>query len=204
LVLVFETGRYRGETQLLDGVEFVAALDNAELHCLKEKPLEYSHRMPPIMWKSFFGIETRRECEEYLLASKGVRDVFFNRANVLTFKYVVPALRETKFGGAQAFVNSILILTQRHDEIENDHPLTFSFDSDDDNSFSMSVAFEGGSEIPDSVLNELRRLAHQLSFSYRLRENEILMIDNTRFQHARRSFQGDRKILSRYARADFN
>jgi len=193
-----------GETQLLDGVEFAAALDHGELSFLKGKSLEYSHRMPQIMWQSFFGIETRRKCEEYLLAAAGVCDVYFDAKDVLTFKYIVPAVREIRFGGAPAFVNSILILTQRHEEIESDHPVTFSLDSDDDKSFSMSVAFAGGSEIAASVLTKLRTLAQKLSFSHQLQENEILMIDNTRFQHGRKAFQGNRRILSRYAHAAFS
>lgn len=193
-----------GETLLLDGVEFARAMDSAELESLKERPLEYSHRMPQIMWKSFFGFETRPQCEEYLLKAEGVREVCFHRENVLTFKYVVPAIRQTRFGDARAFVNSILILTQTHDEVESDHPVKFSVDSDDENSFSMSVAFEGGSKITNSDLSKLRSLAHQLSVRYQLQKNEILMIDNTRFQHGRKSFRGNRQILSRYAHATFN
>ena len=192
-----------GETQLLDGIEFAKALDGPELNSLQETPLEYSHRMPQIMWKSFFGIETTQACEKYLSAAEGVRDVFFNPAGVLTFKYIVAALRRTKFGDMRAFVNSILILTQKHHKVASDHPVTFAVDSNDERAFSMTVAFQGGSKIPESVLNEIRRIGHQLSLSHKLEQNEILMIDNTRFQHGRKAFQGDRRILSRYARAAF-
>jgi len=196
-----ETG---GETRLLDGSEFPDQLTRAERDCFGRNRLKYSHRMPEIMWKSFFGVETREDCATYLSRAEGVRDVSFNGQGVLTFKYLVPAIRKTKFGGLDAFANSILILTRKYEEVESGRPLVFSADgSADAPSFSMSVAFEDGSEIPRPLLERVREITERLSFSHELGHNEILMLDNTRFSHARRGFRGRRIILSRYALAAF-
>lgn len=195
-----------GETLLLDGTEVPRALSTEARTLLDRCRLRYTHQLPNRLWRSVFPVENPAECEAYLRSYDGVSQVRFDASDTLRYEYVVPAILNARNGDRAAFVNSIQILTATWEgPEEKDRAVVFSsHPNDNPNAFSMSIAFEDGTSLPKALLDEIDQVTETLVFAHRLEAGEVLMLDNSRMQHARRAFLGPRIVRSRFGAARFS
>jgi hypothetical protein len=164
-----------GQTLLCDGVMLVSSMCPDTKAFFLENPLVYEMAFQRTDWVSYFKTEEQVKIIKYLEAYPSVIAQF--SGNTLHTRYSAYAIRQTKWGGAPAFINSLL------------HALDSSRRSD--------VGDYGlRTEIPQPVLCEMRALTTRFAYSIEWKHGDIAMIDNTRTMHARRPFSGRREIIA--------
>ncbi len=175
-----------GETTVYDGIEYLAALPQALRGLLQDHRLEYTTEYPESRWPDLFETaelaEVERVCQESGLGYE-VRGEAGSR--VVRTRYVCSAILRSRVSGASAFVNYILSsLGGERLGFEN----------------VAKVRLEGGQPLPEKTYEELMAVGEQVVTPVAWREGDVLMIDNTRFMHGRRSFTGARDVHLRMCR----
>ncbi|MHC5611987.1 MAG: endonuclease domain-containing protein [Nostoc sp.] len=104
--------------------------------------------------------------------------------HAILLEYISPAIISSRCGKYRVFINSLLPTKQLSPKILN---------------------FEDDSEISDEVVSELNEIAEKITTEISWQKSDILMIDNTRILHGRRSFTDDqRDIYIRLCSPDFS
>ena len=170
----------QGRTTLFDGIRFLSELDPATRDLFLKKKLLFSQFFIPSAWQDRYG-KTQPEAIA-LLEPYGVVVEF--KGPCLFTKYVVSAIRKTKFNGLDAFVNTVV------------HAL------DDPEFYGMT--FEDGQPIPVEVENSLRAIATRVMVPLHWQSGDFVMVDNTRVMHGREAYEdAARLIKARHAMARF-
>lgn len=174
-----------GETLLCDGIKIVSALQQQTQNLLKSKSFLYKIKI------------TKEECETWL----GIKDP--DAATLLKLKnktplgfliedeeyystYVTPALHKPLFSNELAFGSFLLFARQMQ-------------------GWKNFPTFEDGTEVPDAVYEELKTVSDDLKVAHTWQQNDVLMIDNTRFMHGRNYVinTNQRIIWTQFAYANF-
>jgi hypothetical protein len=90
-------------------------------------------------------------------------------------EYVCPAVVKTRYGGHDAFANSLL--------------------SERRNTLGELMAFDDGSPIPDAIVREIEDAMASLTEEIAWQAGDLVMIDNTRFMHGRNPFPDKNRRL---------
>jgi len=171
----------RGRTTAYDGIRFLNELDPATLELFRSKKLLFSQFFTPQSWRERFA-KTQPETIA-LLQSYGAAAEF--KGHCLNTKYAVSAIQKTKFGGRDAFVNSVV------------HAL-------DDLDF-YGMTFEDGQPIPVEVGQSLRAIAARLEVAMPWASGDFAVLDNSRVMHGREAYEdAERSIKARHAMAHFD
>ena len=174
-----------GETLLCDGVAVVPQLRPEVRASLAQRSLRYRKRVPPPLLKRWFGTPEPEDDRLLEASSEGFWSI--TREQGAYFRsYTTPALHRPMFSDSPAFGNFLLFA--RFGQKLSDYP-----------------TFEDGTEIPDAVALEVKRVSEALTTAHRWEPNDLLMIDNTRFMHGRNDIEdlSQRIVLSRFGYASF-
>jgi hypothetical protein len=57
------------------------------------------------------------------------------------------------------------------------------------------VTWNGGEQIPLAIIDEIRRMHKRFTVEIPWQDQDVALIDNTRFLHGRKSFTGDRRQI---------
>ena len=167
-----------GETTVCDGVQVYQELSEATKNLFKTKRLKYIRHYANGEWQGRFQTndlsELAKFCQESDLHLKIDKDT-----QAITTEYVYPAIVKTRWGGQEAFLNSILIVEWQEAAGKTD----------------SIVRLEDNSRIPDDVLLELQEVTERLTYLISWQRGDILMIDNTRMLHGRRAFSDQQREL---------
>jgi alpha-ketoglutarate-dependent taurine dioxygenase len=167
-----------GETTVCDGVQVYQELSEATKNLFKTKRLKYIRHYANGEWQGRFQTDDLSElakfCQESDLHLKIDKDT-----QAITTEYVYPAIVKTRWGGQEAFLNSILIVEWQEAAGKTD----------------SIVRLEDNSRIPDDVLLELQEVTERLTYLISWQRGDILMIDNTRMLHGRRAFSDQQREL---------
>ena len=68
-------------------------------------------------------------------------------------------------------------------------------DVSDDN-LHFNTYYGDGSELEPEVLQHIRNVSWKVAVGFKLRKNEMIALDNMYVQHARLSFEGNRRLLA--------
>jgi len=170
-----------GETVLADGVSMLARMDPALAAQFRARRIKYVFRGAGAeLWNLYLGEAVdRAHAAERLARVPGLAAA--PRADgTFDLEYVTAAIRRTRFGAAEAFVNSIGIFE------------------------SSEVCFEDGAPIDRALRLELAALATDCSADVEWRAGDVLMIDNSRLMHGRLPFKDPaRRIHVRMSAAGF-
>lgn len=164
-----------GQTLLCDGARLVNLMSAEARTFFLNNALVYEMSWAKEEWAPYFNTENKAAVMDQLKAWPSVMARFSD--DVLHTRFTTWAIRQTKWGGQPAFVNSLLhaIDSTRRPDI-GDYGLR--------------------TEIPAAVVSELRDLTARLAFWIEWKQGDIAMIDNTRVMHARRPFGGRREIIA--------
>ncbi len=167
-----------GETTVCDGVQIYKELSNATKKLFKEKRLKYIRQYPNGEWQGRFQTDDLKVLEKFCQESD-LHLIVDKDTQSITTEYVYPAIVKTRWGGQEAFLNSILIVEW--------HEASGKTDS--------IVRLEDGSRIPDDVLRELQEVTERLTQLISWQRGDVLMLDNTRMLHGRRAFFDQQREL---------
>lgn len=166
-----------GETRLCDATVLWRFLSEATRQMFVQKRVKYTETSPREMWRQGVDMFLGSTLQARSLAGTTYR---FNDDESLTVEYVVPAVRRTRYGGEEAFVNSLTGPVQ------------------------TGISFEDSTSIPRRVLDEIRAAQGRCSFEIEWRSGDLLMLDNTRYLHGRNAFSDEkRRLLTIMGTANF-
>lgn len=169
----------RGRTMVYDGMRFLKELDSVTRDLFFSKRLLFCQTFGRKKWQTLFG-KTRREVRA-TLESYGIA-VEFKNSKVIA-KYAVRAIKKTKYGNRDAFVNTVVLALE--------------------NKF-YGMTFEDGKPIPGKVKQSVRAIAKRIALPLPWQAGDFVLVDNSRVMHGREAYKDPaRAIKSRHAMAQF-
>lgn len=159
-----------GETLFCDGVQVWEQLSEESKQLFLSKKIRFDINYSAEQWKYFLGAgATLANVKQMLENLEGV-SYFINEDESISFTYICPAVIKTKYSNQNAFANNIL-------------------------NSKESVIFENGSPIPDTVISEIEEVTDRLTEEIQWQVGDLVMIDNSRFLHGRRSFSDNQRLI---------
>jgi len=159
--------RAGGETMLVDGERLYARIPNNMREWLDARCLMFNMVLKPADWAMWVQAHRADEASRILNTYSGVLAAPLN-ADEIALQFKTPLITFTQFSKAPAFANTLL-----HAMSHRDH---------------YGISLSDGTSVPSGVLTEMGRLADQCSLSILWRATQFIMIDNTRFMHARSAY----------------
>ncbi len=174
-----------GETTVCDGIQIYKQLSTSTQELFHEKKIKYIRTYPTDIWQKIYQTDDLSHVETVCKDNDMQLEA---NSEQITTHYIAPAIQPSRCGKHQVFINNILpVVTQ---EINGNT--------------SSLVRFEDDAKIPESVINEIKTITEQLIHLVSWQKSDILMIDNTRLMHGRRSFaDNQRDIYVRLCEASF-
>lgn len=170
-----------GETLISDGCEVVKAMSPALRDELMKRQFHYLSTTSPEVCQRWLEIEDIDAETLERLKDKPPFRFTLNEDGSLLKLYVAPALHKPMFTDDLAFGSFLLFSRFFH---SNKH----------------FPVFEDGSEVADELCTTINELAYSVSYAHSWQKGDVLMLDNTRFMHARPDFNddGNRLIMSQF------
>ncbi|HEY0079206.1 MAG TPA: amino acid adenylation domain-containing protein [Pyrinomonadaceae bacterium] len=182
-----------GETPIVDSCEVFDRLDPKLKEPFMRKQIMYVRNYDPALgldWETVFQTTDRAEVERRCREAK--MEFEWKANGQLRTRCVRPAAvvhpgkrRMTWFNQAQHWHVSCL------DPITRESMLAL-FQQED---LPRNCYYGDGSQIEDSVMDEILGVYRELEVSFRWRRNDIVLLDNLLTAHARNRFKGERKLL---------
>lgn len=175
-----------GETLFWDGVKVWEQLSEAVKKLFISKRIKFRYHFPADSWKLFFGPGTTIVDVQQILNNLENVNYQIQDNESIDFEYICSVVVKTKFGNQDAFANSLIFYYQEPKTSEkiNDNNI---------GDRGVIVCFEDGSQIPNTVINEIKGVMNQLTGVISWQPGDIVMIDNSRFLHGRRAFKDTRR-----------
>jgi alpha-ketoglutarate-dependent taurine dioxygenase len=176
-----------GETTVGDGIQIYEELSPSTKDLFRTKRLKYIRNYPKEVWQEIYQTDdltlVEKVCKEEDISLK-----IDQATHTITTKYICSALIQSRRENHPVFINNILPVVEQ--ELQGKE--------------ASLVRFEDNSKIPDAVINELKEVTNRLMKPIQWQAGDILMIDNTRLLHGRRSFSDNqRDIYVRLCNAAF-
>jgi Taurine catabolism dioxygenase TauD, TfdA family len=163
-----------GETLYWDGVRVWQELDEELRQLFINKKIKFCQKFPAADWKRFLGVgATLADVKRTLNGIPGL-SYKINQDQSISLEYVCSAVVKTKYGHQDAFANSLIA------EYKNPRGV---------------VTFADGSPIPSTVINQIQQVMNNLTELIPWEAGDLVMIDNSRFLHGRRSFTDTKRRI---------
>jgi alpha-ketoglutarate-dependent taurine dioxygenase len=163
-----------GETLFWDGVRVWKELSEELRELFIAKKIRYLQKFPAADWKHFLGAgATLADVKRTLNGIPGL-SYTINEDQSVSIEYVCSAVVKTKYGHQDAFANSLIA------EYKNPRGV---------------VTFADGSPIPSTVINQIQQVMNNLTEVISWQSGDLVMIDNSRFLHGRRSFTDTKRRI---------
>lgn len=175
-----------GETTICDGIQIYNELSDSTQKLFTTKRIKYIRTYPAQAWQKIYQTDDLGLVEKVCHDNEMQLEVNADRS--ITTKYVTSALIESRDGNYQVFINNILPVVDQEQQGKN----------------SSLVRFEDDSKIPDEIISEIKNVTDKLTYLVSWQKGDILMVDNTRLLHGRKSFSDtQRDIYVRLCEAAF-
>jgi len=163
-----------GETLYWDGVEVWQELDEELRQLFIAKKIKFFQKFPAADWKRFLG--GGATLVDVKCTLNGIPGLTYkiNQDQSISIEYVCSAVVKTKYGHQDAFANSLIA------EYKNPRG---------------AVTFDDGSPIPSTVINQIQQVMNNLTEVIPWQAGDLVMIDNSRFLHGRRSFTDTKRRI---------
>lgn len=179
-----------GETLLADGVRFLELLPGPLRRRFEEQGVIYEALWDTPRWQTEFRVESLAELDE--LMARNPQCSYQPQGEEIRVRCRMAAI-QTTLGGLRAFANGLLahLPAITHPRWKNRNAYARP---------SNRVYFGDGEEISGDVLNPLIDIQDELVVAHAWRQNDLLVLDNSRYMHGRRMTESDceRKIRSRF------
>jgi alpha-ketoglutarate-dependent taurine dioxygenase len=175
-----------GETTICDGIQIYNELSDSTQKLLKTKRIKYIRTYPAEAWHKIYQTDDPSLVEK--ICNDNNMQLKVHSDQSITTNYVTSALVESKCGNYKVFINNILPVVQQELKGSN----------------SSLVRFEDDSKIPDEIISEIQEVTDKLTYLVSWQKGDIVMVDNTRLMHGRKSFSDNqRDIYVRLCEAAF-
>lgn len=174
------------QTTVCDGYRVWDAASDTARTVFGTKDIMYSRRVEEPKWKAFVCHQTdgRKDPDEItfadmqeLVGSKVSTILRLNDDGSIHYAYRTGAARPTLFGNRLAWANSVFGPSYNYE--------------------APCITFADGTEIPDTLLAEFRRLTAEVTEELDWQDGDLALIDNTRVMHGRREIlDTDRTIYN--------
>lgn len=139
-------------------------------------------------WQSTFGVESK-EAAEQRLNDLGYQWEWLDDGCLKVTTRVLPAVLNVSPDKA-VFFNQLIAAFQGWKDSRNDP--------------SRSIRFGDGNPLDREVVDHVAELAEELTFDLEWQRGDFALVDNCMAMHARRPFQGTRKVLASLVEAREN
>jgi len=174
-----------GETLLCDGVELYNQLSDKAKSFFKNNKINYIRSYADGEWQLWANTDSMDDVKQYCKDNNLVLTI--NDDNSITTQSIKSAVVKPRWTDHDAFVNSILLVLWQEDAVGTKRSI---------------VRMEDGSKIPDDILAEIKNVSERLTREVKWEPGQIVMVDNTRMLHGRRSFEDtNREIYVRMSRS---
>lgn len=169
----------QGQTTYCDGIALAEALPAHVRQAMENRSLIYIKPASPETLAYWLG--SASPSDQQLANPPEGCPYRFRRVGPQVIRYFVrPLLAPTRFGDGLAFANFLMFA--------RDHLRIGNFPCLDD-----------GSPVPDEWMREVRSAAEQLTQQVDWRAGDLLMLDNSRFMHGRRTIvDADNRLIATY------
>lgn len=132
-------------------------------------------------WQSTFLTADRKEAEQRA-AALGVTLEWLPDGSVKTVSGPLPALKEDARTGGAAWFNSMVA--------------AYTGWQDSRNEATKAVTFGDGTPLPRDAVLDCNKIMEEVSVAVPWEKSDVLVIDNLRVQHSRRTFVPPRRVLA--------
>ncbi|WP_448268655.1 TauD/TfdA family dioxygenase [Nostoc sp. DSM 114159] len=161
-----------GETTVCDGRQFFNEISSSTKELFSKKKLKFTVRISQEDWQKKYQTDDLNQLEK--MCQNNNTHLTVNNDKSILLEYISPAIVPSRCGKYQVFINSLLPTKHLNPKVLN---------------------FEDDSEIPEEVVSELNEIAEKITTEILWQKGDILMIDNTRVLHGRRSFADDQRDI---------
>lgn len=163
----------------------------------EQKGLKYSNVMPEAddaksgmgrSWKGTLGVETREQAETRLRELNYTWQ-WSDDGSLRVTTPVLPAVKEVGYG-RKSFFNQLIAASLGWKDSRND--------------ISESLRHGDGTRLDREAVTQTVALAEELAFDLPWQRGDAVLIDNTVVMHARRTFEGPRKVVASLAEMKTN
>jgi alpha-ketoglutarate-dependent taurine dioxygenase len=176
----------KGLTFVCDGVQIYERLSTPTRELFETKRLKYVRNYPDGEWQIGFHTRDLEQVKAYCAANDLQLEIF-DDGSLRTAYYKSAVVPRTRFGGAKAFVNSILIQHWQEESLGRKNAL---------------VRMEDDSRIPSDALDEVKSVSAALTENLPWQSGDFVMVDNTRMMHGREEFSDpNREVYVRMCRS---
>jgi alpha-ketoglutarate-dependent taurine dioxygenase len=166
-----------GETLYWDGVRLWGLIDPQLQALFRARKLRFFQGYEKEKWQLFLGAEATVEDIHKTLEGRPGVSYFMNDREELYLEYLCPAVMRTRYGGVEAFANSMM--------------------SEWKNTLRELMTFDDGTPITPDIVAHVKDALDRCTESIDWQPGDLVFIDNSRFLHGRNPFQDTgRKIYS--------
>ncbi|WP_095147771.1 TauD/TfdA family dioxygenase [Pseudomonas sp. Irchel s3a18] len=183
-----------GEVPISDIRESVKQICPNVLARFRDVGIRYYRNLPratainEIGWEETFGTSDKSTIEQIML-EKGYEFVW-DKQDRLSYSYVNPAFVTHPDTGEELWFNQV---TELHCSYWRNHP---QFPPDlPDNAYPATTAYGDGTPIPVELITYLRAVLWQPAKAVKMRQGDLLALDNLVIQHGRIGFSGPRQHM---------
>ncbi|WP_141332462.1 TauD/TfdA family dioxygenase [Myxococcus faecalis] len=164
-----------GETLAWDGVRLWEKLRPELKQLFRNKKLRFFQRYSNDKWQRFMGNgATLADVQTTLDGIEGV-SYYVSPDDSIYLEYVCPAVVKTRYGGQDAFANSLL--------------------SERKNTLGDLMSFDDGSAISDDIVSEVQEAMKELEDAIAWHPGDLAFIDNSRYLHGRNAYTDTRRKI---------
>jgi hypothetical protein len=174
-----------GETTICDGIEIAKAFSPALIAHLQQNHLAHT-LATDLGWCSEFLRKADLTIEEIGRFSDPAVFMFTVANQQLLRTYLRPMLHKPMFSPEWAYGN-FLVFARRRLKVKN------------------FPVYANGREVSDQLVLEIESISNDLAYALRWQENDLLMLDNTRFMHGRNPIANpdSRRIYTQFGYLNF-
>jgi alpha-ketoglutarate-dependent taurine dioxygenase len=173
-----------GETLFCDGSLLVAHLAKGAAAFLQCRMLRYTKNISLQAWQQLAGVSAPQEIEEFFNVDPRAQ-CFEVATNQVRQDFITPILHFPKFIDRRVFANNILYYFRKG------MPLRYP-------------TLDNGSLLPEKLICEIDESARKCTYELHWRDNDLLILDNTRFMHGRRKVIDPNRVLwTQFSYANF-
>lgn len=166
-----------GETTVCDGIEVYNELSNSTQELFFSQRLKYIRSYAADVWPKIYQTEDLKFVEQ--VCHDNDMQLQVKPDNSISTEYISSAIQSSRCGNHNVFINNILPVIEQETKGSN----------------SSLVRFEDNSKIPDDIIKEIKSVTDKLTYLVSWQKSDILMVDNTRLLHGRRSFSDNQRDI---------
>lgn len=164
-----------GETLFWDGMRIWNNMNDSIKAYFKERRIRYFQKYPKLNWQLFLGGDADAiQVRDKLDVIPGV-SYYFDDTESIYLEYLCPAIVKTKYGGEDAFANSLL--------------------SERANTLGEMMSFSDGTIISDDIIHEIESIMIKVEEQVSWQKGDMVFLDNTRYLHGRNAYTDTRREL---------